>query len=189
VLADMKTWLAKEHGIVLLGDLGFENAYALAMPRAKAASLGIRSIADLARHAATMSVAGDYEFFGRPEWAALRSAYGLTFRQQRQMQPEFMYEAVSYGDVDVIAGYTSDGRLAQFNLTVLADPKAAIPPYHAVLLLSPRRANDSALNSALRPLIGAVDVALMQQANLRAGSGGASPSEAARWLWDQIRRK
>jgi osmoprotectant transport system permease protein len=135
-----------------------------------------------------MSVAGDYEVFGRPEWTALRSAYGLTFRQQRQMQPEFMYEAVSHGDVDVIAGYTSDGRIAQFNLIVLADPKAAIPPYDAVLLLSPRRANDSALIAALRPLIGAIDVEVMQQANLRAGSG-ASPSEAARWLWDQIKRK
>jgi len=110
---------------VLLGGLGFENAYALAMPRAKTASLGIRSIADLARHAGSMTIAGDYEFFGRPEWEALRSAYGLSFRQQRQMQAEFMYEAVSHGEVDVIAGYTSDSRMAQFDLVVLDTPPTA----------------------------------------------------------------
>jgi len=74
----------------LFGTLGFENAYALVMPRKRADALGIRSIADLAAHAPTLSIAADYEFFSRPEWAALRKAYGLTFRIQRQMQPDFM---------------------------------------------------------------------------------------------------
>ncbi len=43
------------------------------------------------------------------------------------------------GEVDVIAGYTSDGRIAQFDLAVLDDPRHAIPPYDAVLLISPQR--------------------------------------------------
>ena len=43
--------LAKQN-ITLLGELGFENAYALVMPRKRAEQLGIRSIADLAPHAA-----------------------------------------------------------------------------------------------------------------------------------------
>ena len=34
VLAEMTRWLEREHGITVLGGLGFENAYALAMPRA-----------------------------------------------------------------------------------------------------------------------------------------------------------
>ena len=52
------------------------------------------------------------------------------------------------GEVDVIAGYTSDGRIAQLDLVVLDDPKHAIPPYDAVLLISPQRANDAALLAA-----------------------------------------
>jgi osmoprotectant transport system permease protein len=188
LLAEMKSWLAPQ-GIIMLGELGFENAYALAMPRRKATSAGIRSIADLASRAASLSIAGDYEFFGRPEWAALRRTYGLTFREQRQMQPEFMYEAVANGDVDVIAGYTSDGRIAQYELAVLADPKAAIPPYDAVLLISARRTNDDAFIAALRPLAGAIDVALMRQANLLASKNGGSPAAAARFLWSKIRQK
>src|SRR6202035_4519815 len=115
--------------------------------------------------APALSIAADYEFFSRPEWTALRTAYGLKFREQRQMQPDFMYAAVASGEVDVIAGYTSDGLIAKYNLVVLDDPKQSIPPYDAILLLSPRRANDTALQQALRPLIGKIDVTTMQEAN------------------------
>src|SRR3954471_7276546 len=90
LLADLKATLAQQN-ITLLGELGFENAYALVMPRKRAEQLGIRTIADLASRAQNMSIAGDYEFFSRPEWTALRKAYGLSFRGQRQMQPDFMY--------------------------------------------------------------------------------------------------
>src|ERR1700681_1698005 len=124
VMADVAAWL-KQRRITLLGGLGFENAYALAMPRRRAEALGVRSIADLARVAPQLAIAGDYEFFSRPEWAAIRSAYGLAFRAQRQMQPEFMYPAVAAGDVDVISAYTSEGRVAQYDLVLLDDLKHA----------------------------------------------------------------
>jgi osmoprotectant transport system permease protein len=190
VLAEMAAWLSREHKIKLLGGLGFENAYALAMPKSRAQALGIRTLADLAGRAQSLSIAGDYEFFGRPEWDAVRKAYGISFREQRQMQAEFMYAAAKQGEVDVIAGYTSDGRIAQFDLVVLDDPKHAIPPYDAVLLISPARGDDPALLAALKPLVDAIDVTMMRSANLRASGGEtASPSEAARWLWSEIQRK
>ncbi|CAL79225.1 putative glycine betaine/carnitine/choline ABC transporter (permease and substrate binding protein) [Bradyrhizobium sp. ORS 278] len=187
LLAALKQDLARDK-VTLLGELGFENAYALVMPRKRAEALGIRSIEDLARHTREMSIAGDYEFFSRPEWAALRDAYGLAFRTQRQMQPDFMYAAVASGEVDVIAGYTSDGLIAKYDLVVLDDPKQAIPPYDAILLLSPKRADDRALQDALRPLLGRIDIATMQQANLRASGSDAdsSPHAVARWLWSRI---
>jgi osmoprotectant transport system permease protein len=189
LLAELKTILAKQK-VTLLGDLGFANAYALVMPRKRAEALGIRSISDLAAHAATMSVAADYEFFSRPEWAGLQKAYGLSFRTQRQMQPDFMYAAVASGEVDVIAGYTSDGLIAKYDLVVLDDDKHAIPPYDAVVLLAPKRADDQALRAALQPLLGKIDIAKMRAANLRAAAGNAesSPNEVARWLWGQIEK-
>ena len=115
------------------------------MPRKRAEALGIHSIADLASQAPAMSMAADYEFFSRPEWAGLQKAYGLSFRAQRQMQPDFMYAAVASGEVDVIAGYTSDGLIAKYDLVVLDDLKHAIPPYDAIVLLAPKRAADQAL--------------------------------------------
>jgi osmoprotectant transport system permease protein len=179
-------WLKRERNVTLLGDLGFENAYALAMRKSRADELGVRSLADLAAVAPKLVIAGDYEFFGRPEWAALRKAYGLSFRAQREMQAEFMYPAIAAGEVDVIAAYTSDGRIAQYDLDVLADPKQAIPPYDAILLIAPKRADDARFVDALKPLIGAINVTLMRDANARASTDGTSPQGVARWMWEQI---
>jgi osmoprotectant transport system permease protein len=188
-LSELSQWLKTTHGIRLLGPLGFENSYSLAMTRQKAEALGIHSIADLARHADTLTIAGDYEFFARPEWAALRKAYGLQFRAQRTMQPEFMYRAVSDGSADVISAYTSDGQIATNDLVVLADPKHAIPPYDAILLLSPKRANDQRLITALTPLIDAIPVTVMREANARASNGDTTPDAVAKWLWEQVEKK
>jgi osmoprotectant transport system permease protein len=190
LLAELKTMLAKQN-ITLLGELGFENAYALVMPRKRAEQLGIRTIADLASRAANMSIAGDYEFFSRPEWTALRKAYGLSFRGQRQMQPDFMYAAVASGEVDVIAGYTSDGLIAKYDLVVLGDTRRAIPPYDAMVLLAPKRADDDGLRKALAPLLGKIDIATMREANLRAAGNDAtsSPDAVAQWLWEKVGKK
>jgi osmoprotectant transport system permease protein len=186
LLAELKTMLAREN-VSLAGELGFENAYALAMPRKRAEALGIRSVADLASRAPTMSIAADYEFFSRPEWAALRKAYGLAFRTQRQMQPDFMYAAAASGEVDVIAGYTSDGLIAKYDLMVLDDVRHAIPPYDAIVLVAPKRAGDQALQAAIKPLLGRIDIAAMREANLRAAAGNdaSSPEAVARWLWEK----
>jgi osmoprotectant transport system permease protein len=190
LLRELKATLA-EQKITLLGELGFENAYALVMPKKRAEALRIRSISDLAAHAGAMSMAADYEFFSRPEWAGLRNAYGLKFRAQRQMQPDFMYAAAASGEVDVIAGYTSDGLIAKYDLVVLDDPKHAIPPYDAMVLLAPKRIGDRALQTALQPLLGKIDIADMREANLRAagGDGASSPDAVARWLWDKIQKR
>src|SRR6267154_1255621 len=190
LLAELKTTLAQQN-ITLFGELGFENAYALVMPRARAEQLGIHSIADLAARAGTMTIAGDYEFFSRPEWAGVQKAYGLAFRAQRQMQPDFMYAAVASGEVDVIAGYTSDGLIKKYDLVVLDDPRHAIPPYDAILLLAPRRAGDEQLQAALKPLLGKIDIADMREANLRASGNDAtsSPDAVARWLWDKVGKR
>jgi len=190
LLTELKATLAQQN-VTLLGELGFENAYALVMPKKRAEALGIRSVADLAAHAGAMSIAADYEFFSRPEWAALRGTYGLSFRTQRQMQPDFMYAAVATSEVDVIAGYTSDGLIAKYDLVVLDDPKGAIPPYDAIMLLAPKRAADQTLRAALQPLLGKLDISTMREANLRAtgNDGASSPDAVARWLWERIGKR
>jgi osmoprotectant transport system permease protein len=190
LLDELKAELTRQN-ITPLGELGFANAYALVMPRKRAEALGIHSIADLASHAPAMSMAADYEFFSRPEWAGLQKAYGLSFRAQRQMQPDFMYAAVASGEVDVIAGYTSDGLIVKYDLMVLDDVRHAIPPYDAIVLLAPKRASDQALRAALQPLLGAIDISAMREANLRAAGNDStsSPDAVARWLWEKIEKQ
>jgi osmoprotectant transport system permease protein len=186
--AAMRTALARElrrrDGVTLLGALGFENAYALAMRRDRAEALGVRTLDDLARVAPRLSFGSDIEFLSRPEWRSVAKAYGLSFREQRNYNPTFMYRAVADGSADVISAFSSDGRVAALDLVTLSDPRGALPSYDAVVLLSPKAAKDAKLVAALRPLIGSIDVKRMRQANLMVDRDRdkKTPAEAARWL-------
>ena len=189
LLTELSRWLQTTHGIRMLGSLGFENAYALAMTRKKAQALGIRSIANLATHAGELTIAGDYEFFARPEWVALRDAYGLRFRAERQMQPEFMYKAVADGEVDVIAAYTSDGQIATYDLAVLMTTSMPSRPMTRFCCSRRNAPAMKSLSTALQPLVGVIDVATMRTANARASNGKETADAVARWLNGEIAKR
>lgn len=184
MIAGLTGELRQRYGVRVLGPLGFENAYALAMKRARARALGVATLADLARVAPGLTLGSDLEFLDRPEWTALRSAYGLRFKSSRAYSPTFMYRALASGDADVISAFSSDGRIAADGLTVLADPKGAIPRYDALILLSPKAARDTRLVETLTPLVGAIGVDRMRAANYMVDRDRdkRSPAEAARWL-------
>jgi osmoprotectant transport system permease protein len=188
MLKQLTAWVAAHDGITALGSLGFENAYVFAMRADRAKALHISSLADLAGHP-ELRIGGDFEIFSRPEWRAVASAYGLGSLRRRQYQPDFLYRAVMSGDADVVSAFSSDGRIARYGLTILADPKGALPPYDAVLLVGPAHAHDARFLAALKPLIGAIPLTLMQQANLMVDreQDKQTPAETAAWLDRQIR--
>ena len=166
VLLDQLTAALKSRDhVTVLGPLGFENAYALAMRRERADQLGIKTIDDLAAHARDLTLGSDLEFLSRPEWASLEAAYGLHFKAERRYQPTFMYKAVTGGEADVISAFSSDGRIAADDLVVLGDPRQAIPPYDAVILLAPKRGADARFRAVLTLLLNAISVETMRKAN------------------------
>ena len=189
VLEQLAAELKRRDGVVVLGTLGFENAYALAMTSERAKALGISDIDGLSRHAGELVMGADLEFLSRPEWAGLRDAYGLKFRKSVTYQPTFMYRALTDGSADVISAFSSDGRIAAQHLVILADPKGAIPPYDAVILISPRRANDARLRAALAPMVGRIPVAAMQEANFSVDrdSDKQTPLQAAKALAKRVK--
>jgi len=176
---------------LMVGPLGFENAYALAMKRPGAARLPSADLRGLAAAAPRLRLGADLEFLSRPEWRAVRDAYGLRFAATRAYAPSFMYRALESGQVDVISAFSSDGRIAADGLTVLADPARALPGYDAILLVSPAHAHDRPFLDALTPLVGAIPVEAMRRANYMVDrdSDKASPADAARWLAGQVERR
>jgi len=182
-------WEEENTGTLVLGRLGFENAYAFAMRRDTAAELGVASLQDLVAVAPDLVVGGDPEFFERPEWIAVRDAYGMRFKETRNFSPTFMFNALEAREADAISAYSSDGRLAAETYILLEDPLGALPSYDAMLMVSPRLSQNTAAIEALKPLIGAISVEAMRATNYsvdREDDQKVSPEEAARNLAQQI---
>ena len=180
VLEQVKQFLHQQHGITLAATLGFENAYALAMRVGDAERLNISRISDLSPYAPTFTIGGDYEFFARPEWDAIRTTYGLSFRDLRTMDSTLMYQAAVQGNVDVISAFSSDGRVRAYGLSVLEDDRDVIPPYDAVVLASRRVAQQAPdVLQALTRLDGSVDVNRMRAMNLAVDEQGENPAVVA----------
>jgi osmoprotectant transport system permease protein len=187
-LALTSAWLLEQHGVRLLGALGFENAYCLAMRRDRARSLGIQTLGDLTSRSAGLSLGSDYEFFDRAEWTRLRDTYHLGFARTTSYDPSFMYSAVVAREVDVITAFSSDGRIDSLDLVVLPDTAQAFPPYDAVVLLSPRASEDRAVVAALEPMLGAIPVARMRRANqmVDRDEDKRTVEQAADWLLQEM---
>jgi osmoprotectant transport system permease protein len=181
-LVDVTAFLRRDLGIICLGQLGFNNTYAIAIHAPRADELGVTSLAQLAPHVAPMSIGSDVEFFDRAEFFSLRKRYDLRFAEQRALDATFMYEAAARGDVDLIAGYSTDGRLDRYDLRVLDDPRQVFPPYDAVLLVSERLARNDRAATALAKMVGQIDDARMRRANRMVDVDNKSPAAAAEWL-------
>ncbi|MEC7522536.1 MAG: ABC transporter permease/substrate-binding protein [Myxococcota bacterium] len=178
--AEVEAWLRDEHDVVVVARLGFENAYALAVRSPEDGGPRITRISELAPLAPSMEVGGDYELFGRGEWRSLEERYGLRFEAQRTMDPTLLYEAIDAGQVDVIGAYTTDGRVAAYDLRVLEDDRDAIPPYDAVLIANGAFARGRpALIARLRTLEGRIDDDAMRAMNRAVDVDGETPARAA----------
>ncbi|MGN6279679.1 MAG: glycine betaine ABC transporter substrate-binding protein [Sphingomonas sp.] len=188
IVAGVTDWARRTSGVRVLGALGFENAYAFAMRGDLAKRRHIATLADLAAQAPQLTLGSDLEFLDRPEWRAVRDAYGIRFADTQRFTPSFMYRALASGRADVISAFSSDGRIAADHLTVLTDPKGAIPGYDAILMLSPAHADDAKMIAALKPLIGVIPVETMRQANylVDRDADKKSPDQAARWLESRL---
>ncbi len=156
---------SKRWGLEWLPRLGFNNTYALVARAADAGRLG--RLSDLPR-AKGLRCGFDLEFADRPDgYKGLVKALGAPFcAQTRQMAPELMYGALARGEVDVISGYSTDGRIAALGLAALPDDKGFFPPYQAAPLAG-RRAFVKAprLKGRLEALAGKLTDAEMTRLN------------------------
>ncbi len=146
-------------------SLGFNDSYALVMRRRRAAELGIETISDLRLHP-DLKAGPTPEFLGRQDgWMPLVARYGLKFASVRAIEHGLGYEALQSGLIDVKDCYTTDAKIALFDLVTLGDDLHFFPPYQAVFLYRldmPRKAIE-----ALEALRGQISQGRMIALNLR----------------------
>jgi osmoprotectant transport system permease protein len=182
-LAELNGLLAAR-GLAAAVPLGFNNTYALAMRVKDARSRGIARISDLKRHP-DLKLGLSQEFLGRADgWPNLSRTYGLEFAPPKGLDHGLAYEAIAGGQVDVVDIYSTDAKLDQYELTVLADDLGFFPRYDAVLLYRmevPKRFPQAW--SALVRLEGRIDDAAMRKLNARAEIDKIDfAAVAAEWL-------
>lgn len=135
-----------------------------------------------------LQAAFDAEFLSRPDgYPGLKEHYGLEFPSPPiQMDPGLMYLAVAEGSVDVIDGYSTDGRIEAYDLIVLEDDESFFPPYDAAPLV--RRAlldREPRIREVLNELAGRLDAETMRQLNLEVDEQGTKARQVARQYLEQ----
>ncbi|MGQ0540019.1 MAG: glycine betaine ABC transporter substrate-binding protein [Gemmatimonadaceae bacterium] len=165
-----------------LPTLGFENTFAIAVRRATADSLRLRTLSDLARVASRLRGGFTADFTGRPDGLpGLERAYGIRFDEVRSLLPAVKYQALAEEAVDVIDGYSTDGLIRRYNLVVLQDDRAFFPPYEAAALVHNKLAREvPRAISVLTELSGRIDVTSMRALNERVEVRGEAVPAVAR---------
>jgi osmoprotectant transport system substrate-binding protein len=182
-LATVRRLYQSRYHVTVLDPLGFENTFAMVMRTDDAQRLGIRTLSQAAPYSPQMWLGVGYEFETRPDGLpGLSKAYGLKFAGlPRVMDLGLLYRALNEHQVDMIAGNSTDGPIAAYHLTVLADDKHYFPPYQAVPLVS-----DAALRrwpqlrGAIEALAGKITAEDMQQMNEQVDGEHRDPVDVVR---------
>ena len=160
----------------LLGSLGFNNTYAVALKQSLATALGLRKISDLTAHP-DLKIAFSLEFMNREDgWPGLARTYGLG-HQPSGIDHGLAYQAIDDGQIDVTDAYSTDGDLQRYALTVLADDLAYFPAYYATPFI--RRSLPETAVAAISKLIGRIDGDQMRRLNAEILLEGRSFAQVA----------
>jgi len=165
-----------------LPPLGFENTYAIAVRRGSAEADSLRTLSDLARVADRYIGGFSPDFIGRTDGLpGLQTAYGLRVQAQRSLLQAVKYEALDRGEVDVVDGYSTDGRIDRYDFVVLEDDLDFFPPYEASPLVGRRlwETRPEAVR-ALSELAGMLDEGSMRTLNRRIEVDGEGLETVAR---------
>lgn len=167
-------------GVRATAPLGFNNTYALALGKRRAAELGVQTISDLSHHA-ELALRFSNEFMDRADgWPALRSAYRLPHQDVRGLDHDLAYRGLESGHVDVMDVYATDAEIAYYELAVLGDDKGHFPRYDAVYLVRTAAVSEHpAAGPSLARAEAKIDDAAMVAMNARAKLDGVSEAEVA----------
>src|SRR5438552_18268073 len=164
-LNEIRGALAK-FGVGITESLGFNNTYALVIRRTEAQRLGVRTISDLRNHP-ELKIGLTHEFLARHDgWQPLRDRYGLPQQNVIGIDHALGYAALANGSIDVKDAYSTDAKIAEYDLIVLEDDLKFFPNYDAVFLFRLSMRPDAI--AALRRLEGTLDEKRMVRLNAEA---------------------
>lgn len=186
VYDQVKRDYAEKFNVVVSEPLGFENTFAILVRGADARRLNLKTISEAAPHAPSWRAGFGQDFMSRADgYPGFSKAYGLRFAQKpSEMDLSLTYIALNSGKVDLIAGNSTEGRIAALDLVQLQDDRHYFPPYEAVFIV---RADSlqrvPALENVLTMLANSITTDEMRRMNYEVDANKRSPADVVReWV-------
>lgn len=165
VFAEVKQEYGAKFNLEISQPLGFENTFAILIRGNDARRLKLRTISDAVSQAPKWRAGLGQDFMSRADgFPGFSKAYGLRFLEVREMDLSLTYIALSSKQVDLIAGNSTEGRIATLDLFQLEDDRHYFPPYEAVYIFR-KAALTPALNEMLSKLSNAITTDEMRRLN------------------------
>ncbi len=171
--------------LTLSPTLGFANDFAILIRGEVARDQGLKTISDAVKVSREWQAGFGQDFMSRADgYSGFTKAYGFDFaKQPREMDLALTYRALHSGELDIIAGNSTDGLIAVLDLFQLEDDRRYFPPYQAVFVA--RISSVDALARAFAKLSDAISTEEMRKMNYEVDGNKRSPKEvAADWLAD-----
>ena len=179
----VKQEYAEKFNVEVSAPLGFENTFAILVRGADARRLNLKTISDAVGPARSWRAGFGQDFMTRADgYPGFSKAYGLKFADQpREMDLSLTYIALASNKVDLIAGNSTEGRIAALDFVQLEDNRRYFPPYEAVYLVRKESLNRvAALGEVLAKLANSITTEEMRHLNYEVDANKRTPAEVVR---------
>ena len=171
----------ERYDLRLLGKLGFNNTFNLAVRQDTADEFNLKTFSDLALVSENFIFGGSAEIINRNDGLPnLKKLYDMEFKEERIFHNEERYPAIANNKVQVSEVFATDGQVIEYGLVVLEDDKNFFPPYHGVVVIRNEIVDQHPeLVEILGKLEGILTDDVMRAMNYRAEMLNESPRDIA----------
>ena len=183
VYEQTRTEYQQQFNLLVSPPLGFANDFAILVRGDVARSNKLRTISEAVPISIDWQAGFGQDFMSRADgYAGFVNAYGFNFRKQpREMDLSLTYRALQAGEVDIIAGNSTDGLISALDLFQLEDDRHYFPPYQAVFIA--RGDRSPVLEKVFHSLENAISTEEMRRMNYEVDGRSRLPREvAAEWV-------
>lgn len=178
----VKSEFEKRYDQTWFPSYGFENTYVFLVRKDTAEKYNLKNVSDLKNVADELVAGVDTSWINREGdgYDGFKETYGFAFESILPMQIGLVYDAVDAGKMDIVLGYSTDGRIASYDLVMLEDDLSFFPPYDAAPVVANQTLKDTPkLKDALDRLAGTISTEKMQKLNYEADNNLVEPSVVA----------
>ena len=183
VYEQTKREYAENFALDVSPPLGFSNDFAILVRGEFARQNNLKTVSDVVPLAADFQAGFGQDFISRADgYKGFAKAYNFNFaKQPREMDLSLTYRALQSGQLDLIAGNSTDGLISALDLFQLADNKHYFPPYQAVFIT--RNDKTEILRETFDRLNNAISTEEMRKLNYAVDGEKITPKDAAaNWL-------